>query len=101
MRYHWGLGIGHTYSHNSSTDSQFRTSHCSQPPHHVAQDNMHEGNEDESLVDGMQTELDLELEVEPEDSDSESETQSESESVLGDHVDMYGSDLDEMSGYEF
>lgn len=99
MHYHWGLGIGHTYSHNSSTSSQFCTSQCSQPPHDVTQDYIDERNGGESLAaDG---ELDFELKFEPEGSDSGSESQSESESVVGDHVDMYGLDLDEMSGYEF
>ena len=102
MRYHWGFGIGHTYSHNSSTDSRFRTPQRSQTPHHVMQDYVDENNEGESSANEMQTELDLiELEFEPEDSDSENGTQSESESILGDRVDMYGSDCDEMSGYEF
>ena len=100
--YHWGLGVGHTYLHNSLIDSQFRTSQRSQPPHHVTQDYVDENNEGESLADGMETELDLiEPEFEPEDSDSENGTQSESESILGDHVDMYGSYCDEVSGYEF
>ena len=103
MRYHWGLGIGHTYSHNSPAASQFcRTSQCSLPPYHVTQDHIDEKNGGESLADDLQTESDFnELEFEPEGSDSGIESQSESESILGDRADMYGLDCNEMSGYEF
>ena len=101
MRYHWGLGIGHMYSHNPSTNSErFCTSQCSQPSRHVTQDYTDERNGSESLTDtSMQSESDFELEFEPEGSDSGSE--SKSKSILGDRVDMYGSDLGEMSGCEF
>jgi hypothetical protein len=110
MRYHWGLGIGHTYSHTAaSTDCQFRSiSPWPQPPHssrHMEDSGNHPGdetNESEDLADSTQTELDFELEFEP---DSESSgSQSDSESVLGDHVDMYGWDnlnLDANGYYQF
>ena len=98
-----GASVSDTYSHNSLAASQFcQTSQCSLPPYHVTQDHIDEKNGGESLADDLQTELDFnELEFEPEGSDSGIESQSESESILGDRADMYGSDCNEMSGYEF
>ena len=107
MRYHWGLSIGHTYTHATSSTNSRSTSQWFQSPqsssrHVSSQDFGHQNDEvteDEELVDSIQVELDgFESEV-----DSESnESQSDSESVLGDDVDLYGSDLDVLDGcYEF
>ena len=60
------------------------------------------GNEmNEEWADGSQTELDK-SESDWEDSEPNSAaSQSNSDSTLGDHVDMYGSDFDALSRYEF
>ena len=102
MRYHWGLGIGHTYSH--TTVSQ----HCSAPQQSYSGGDVTEDSRTNDgiverkglTVTGMQTEQESEFEFEPEGSESGIESQFESESILGDHVDMYGLDaMDEY--YEF
>ena len=105
MRYHWGLGIRHTYSH--TTVSQ----HCSAPQQSYSGGDVIEDSRffrandgiDERkdlTVTGMQTEQESEFEFEPEGSESDTESQSESESILGDHVDMYGPcGLDVMDEY--
>ena len=79
MRYHWGLGIGHTYSHDSPTNSVwFCTPQCSQLPHHVKQDYIDERNGGESIADAsIQTESDSEPEFELEGCDSGSGSESE------------------------
>ena len=98
MHYHWGLGIGHAYSHTAfSTDSQ----PCSTPQQSCssrddtenyrlcrANDEIDEGKD--LTMTGMETEEDSKFEFEPDDSGSSIESQSDSESILGDHVDMYG-----------
>ena len=105
MRYHWGLGIGHAYSHTAfSTNSQ----PCSTPQQSRSNRDDTENyrlccanDEGENLTfAGMQTEEDSELEFEPDDSESSIESQSDSESILGDHIDMYGPcGLDAMDEY--
>ena len=91
MRYHWGLGIGHQYTHSTvSTDSQFHsaspkpcpTSHDIEISKYHFDDEIKEGDD---LADSTRT---LELDFEPE--SGESDQSSDLESVLGDHVDMYG-----------
>ena len=104
MRYHWGLSIGHTYTHATSSTNSRSTSQWFQPPHssrHVnLQDFGHqirdEVTESKGLIGSTQVELDgLESEVDS----ASSESQSDSESVFGDDVDLYGSDLDVLDGY--
>ena len=105
MRYHWGLGIGHQYAHTTaSIDSQFSSHSPKSHPNgrdmedygHLA-DEVNEEND--SAADATPTaELDLEPESEL---DSEIDEQSDSESILGDHVDMYGWDLDLDPSTEF
>ena len=122
MRYHWGLSIRHTYTHAASSTNSRSTFQWSQPPHssrHVnSQDFGHQSNDEviegEELIGSTQVELDgLESEVDSASSESEvdsassesevdsasSESQSDSASVLGDDVDLYGSDLDVLDGY--
>jgi len=90
IRYHWGLGIGHTYSHTTAP-IQSRFHSVFQPP----QANKLDTVNDEGLAEITQTEkLDLDADFELEGSEPDSEFQSESESILGDHVDMYGWSLD-------
>jgi len=100
MRYYWGLGIGHSYSHVAvSTDSQS----CSTSQQPCSSKNVTEdygccGNDemDEGKnlnASGTQMEQDSAFEFEPEGSESSTDSQSDSESVLGDHVDMYGCGL--------
>ena len=94
IRYHWGLGIGHTYSHiTAPIQSQFHS--IVQPPQASKLDTA----KDEDLAGIMRTELDLDSDFEPEGSEPDSEFQSDSESVLGDQVDMDGCISDAVSGY--
>ena len=104
MCYHWGLSIGHTYTHAASSTNSHSTFQWSQPPHssrHInLQDFGHQSNDEviegEELIGSTQVELDrLESEVDS----ASSESQSDSASVLGDDVDLYGSDLDVLDGY--
>ena len=104
MRYHWGLSVGHTYTHAAASTNSRSTSQWFQSPHSSgpvnSQDFGHQINDEvtegEDLVGGTQVELDgLKSEV-----DSEpSESQSDSESVLEDDMDMYSLDLDVPNGY--
>jgi len=100
MRYHWGLGIGHMYSHMTApVQSQVDSiSQWSQPPQASTLD----ADEDEDS-ETTQTELNFDSEFESEGSEAGSESQSGLESVLGDHVDMYGcgSNPAAFGGYEF
>ena len=99
MRYHWGLGIGHTYAHNtSSTESLLRsTSQRTQPLHsrrHDVEDHKcHVDDEIDESGDADSTETEWDFEQDSECGESQSD---ESESILGDLADMYGcgSDLD-------
>ena len=94
IRYHWGLGIGHTYSHTSAP-IQSQSHSVFQP---LQASKLHTFK-DEDLAEITWTELDLDSDLELEGSEPNSEFQSDSESILGDQVDMYGYSLDTVSGY--
>lgn len=115
MRYHWGLGIGHTYSHATSiaainSESELLNTRSPRQPSSPGQ---HDAGDQTSRVDDKTngSEHDLESESESEifdDSSDESQVdfESESESVLADYVDMDGwdnvcADSDAFGGYEF
>ena len=105
MHYHWGLGIGHTYSHIASTNLPFHSASQYSQWSYSSKDgtgDYRHGNEmNEEWADGSQTELDK-SESDREGSEPDSvASQSDSDSTLGDHVDMYGSDFDALSRYEF
>ena len=94
MRYHWGLGIGHSYSHMAVSPDSRSCSTLRQPcsGRDGTEDYRFCTDEGEDLnVTGMQIEQDSEFEFEPEDYEPSIESQSDVESsILGDNVDMYG-----------
>ena len=96
MRFHWGLGIGHTYSHMTAPKSQVHSiSRGPQPP----QTSTLDADEDEDS-ETAQAELNFDSEFESEGSDG-NESQSGSESILGDHVNMYGCGSDPVAFYRY
>ena len=105
MRYHWGLGVGHTYAHGTtSTGLPFRsTSQRSQPLHSRRHDvegyNYLSGDEIDEGGDADNTETEQDFEQDSECGESHSEE--DSESILGDLADMYGCDSDLDALYAF
>lgn len=111
MRYHWGLGIGHTYSHASPTiriDSDSAYQSPRQPPSNIntGYQSNHVTCEFDDL-EHLDAELELgEVEFEPP-SPVESDLDSDSDdldSILDDCADLDGwEDLDRraLDGYEF
>lgn len=102
MRYHFGLGIGHTYSHEHMGSTT--------PLPHPSEGNMEdEGDDLCGPSDSLQSELnDSESDRSSADgSDSEPDEgsgKSDSESILGEYVDMDGwndADMDTFDEYEF
>ena len=105
MRYHWGLGVGHTYAHSTaSTGPSFRlTSQWSQPLHsgtHDAEDHKCHGD-DEIDEGGDADDSETEQDFEQDSQWSESQSEDLEESVLGDLADMYGCGLDLDGLYTF
>lgn len=108
MRYHFGLGIGHTYSHAHL--DLVSTAVSSQRPHsnNMGDDASHVADS-ERMPESLESEpSDIESDSSsPDGSDSELDERSEesdSESALGNYVDMDGwndVDMDLLNRYEF
>lgn len=105
MRYYWGLGIGHAYSHATpmtliNSDSVFHSAPQS-PSSNGDLNSDHVAKEFYDLE--HDTELLSELEFEPP-SPVGSDSETDSDSVLDDYADLDGwDDLDQgaLDGYEF
>lgn len=113
MRYHWGLGIGHTYSHSTSPirsnpDSEHRNFIRHSPQQFSGNETTNYANDAEYKFDDLEHLIDPESELEFEHLSSvgsDLESDSESESVWEDYADLDGwGDLDNadaVNGYEF
>lgn len=108
MRYHWGLGIGHTYSHHDrpvsisqiSPDSPADCRNTCHSSYSSTQMGDHTGHTEDKVDDsGYSTDPESEAP-----SPAGSDLDSESESILGDFADIDGwddLDLGACHGYEF
>lgn len=108
LRYHWGLGVGHTYSHALSSYDENRTvtedrsalQAVSSPPMQVSsQDQDHVGGSDnpidsesEDMLPQWDGSAEVELEWEVESTDSESSEEEEDLYALYDSDDGVDSD---------